>query len=803
MKVKRRAKEIINQMLWEESPFEDAAAICNHDGSKMTTNKAKFKTALKSYFATSEQPSYHTTSDNPIISIKEKEWLSDFQINNCVSTIQLQFSDTTNYSIMYPLPTTILLEILNTNSRIFDKVCNNSHHCIIPLNVGAHWVAMLLDGSSKSIYYIDSFGNCANHVIITSLNQRFHGWRFEYSNIKLQFDSFQCGIWCCFFISVFLDYIKNKNSNNIDFMSFFQIALQLRKLCGVHAQKENINNTFIAKLRSKLSEKITSCKISADITQAPATPQQISVPHVKPNQTLFYQDKFPHHVKLEVVSVDSQHTLWNSPGVKSGTEYIRFIGARFFNHYFLTLDASTVYWNYDLYSIVKSSVPKSLEQEKRDKKSEDKLQFCESRLLNEENKIITDSTIIQDWSQVTSDRKKRNNIAKYVGSNCIHYKLPAMKKLIVNSEAVKADQKVIPQVYTNVDNQVIRTNAYERANRYGEGEGAAVAHIARDHPNDNCLIISNDSDAILYSLLAALQRNRVDGKYKSELWLEIVFTQRKTGICGTSNNRVSEFWNINELIYAIETELATLDNAVYSIVVLYLSAGSDFIEKWYSKTHETFLKAFMKHVKFIGSLITANDITNLDASSYRRLIHTVWCGNSEPEKVSFSKVRENTKKRKNVRLHLPDEHILYQHFKRVSGVFKYMLTYVIDHCINIEWSKYGFEFNSETQMFYPSIFIKEIHKKTQEKKAVISPFKLIKSDTHKNKCKIKSETQIKLLNVAYEKDQHVQTGEELDRLIQTTGLSKKQIQDWFSKKRKKCVHDKENCPPSKKLKLMK
>ena len=34
MKIERKAKEIIKQFIWEGSHFENAAAICNHDGSK-------------------------------------------------------------------------------------------------------------------------------------------------------------------------------------------------------------------------------------------------------------------------------------------------------------------------------------------------------------------------------------------------------------------------------------------------------------------------------------------------------------------------------------------------------------------------------------------------------------------------------------------------------------------------------------------------------------------------------------------------------------------------------------------------
>ena len=36
--------------MWEESNFENAAAICNHEGTKIATNKSKIKNAIKDAF---------------------------------------------------------------------------------------------------------------------------------------------------------------------------------------------------------------------------------------------------------------------------------------------------------------------------------------------------------------------------------------------------------------------------------------------------------------------------------------------------------------------------------------------------------------------------------------------------------------------------------------------------------------------------------------------------------------------------------------------------------------------------------
>lgn len=65
----------------------------------------------------------------------------------------------------------------------------------------------------------------------------------------------------------------------------------------------------------------------------------------------------------------------------------------------------------------------------------------------------------------------------------------------------------------------------------------------------------------------------------------------------------NQFWDINKLIYAIEYKLNDIKYPIQSLVTVYLAAGSDFTEKWFQKTHETFLKTYLKHKEFIGSLL--------------------------------------------------------------------------------------------------------------------------------------------------------------------------------------------------------
>ena len=48
--IKSKAKQIVNQLYWEESNFENTTAICNNDGTKIKTNKSKVKDVIKTLF---------------------------------------------------------------------------------------------------------------------------------------------------------------------------------------------------------------------------------------------------------------------------------------------------------------------------------------------------------------------------------------------------------------------------------------------------------------------------------------------------------------------------------------------------------------------------------------------------------------------------------------------------------------------------------------------------------------------------------------------------------------------------------
>ena len=126
------------------------------------------------------------------------------------------------FSIMYPLTVDVLAKIINSKSGVFNKVDSEAHSCIVPLNTGNHWVTLFFLSLEKRIYYLDSLGNPPNDRLVNIVNERFLFWPTQHSSIKLQYDSYQCGVWCGFFVAICIEYLnltKDKNKNSTKMIS--------------------------------------------------------------------------------------------------------------------------------------------------------------------------------------------------------------------------------------------------------------------------------------------------------------------------------------------------------------------------------------------------------------------------------------------------------------------------------------------------------------------------------------------------------------------------------------------------------
>ena len=82
-----------------------------------------------------------------------------------------------------------------------------------------------------------------------------------------------------------------------------------------------------------------------------------------------------------------------------------------------------------------------------------------------------------------------------------------------------------------------------------------------------------------------------------------------------------------------------------------MSGGSDFTEKWYGKTHDLFLQAWMKHSRFVGNLVLTEGqlFPEVSLDAYRRLLHVTSCpkATKHPEHMTNDKIRSDSKSKKN------------------------------------------------------------------------------------------------------------------------------------------------------------
>ena len=202
----------------------------------------------------------------------------------------------------------------------------------------------------------------------------------------MQYDSYQCGAWCSFFVNVCVEYLRNyKNSVNksksAEFLNFFSSYLIEKKInCS-----NNLINVDIDFAKNLGKTCIT--EINQDPTENPALE----------NKTLkadtgvqYFHEKFLAHLKFIVVSVDCQHTLWNGKEWQRVLSILRQKGYKNFLSY-----ADTIYWKYDLADTIKKYIPKSATKEKLDITKKEQIDFFQSSLSGEVN-ITRDTYVAED-----------------------------------------------------------------------------------------------------------------------------------------------------------------------------------------------------------------------------------------------------------------------------------------------------------------------------------------------------------------------------------------------------------------------
>jgi len=86
---------------------------------------------------------------------------------------------------------------------------------------GSHWVAMYLDLNKKSVYYFDSYGTKPPTEVETLISRIQEQGKelgmeikYEYNQIRHQYENSECGVYSIYFITQLLE--GKKSFNNIN-----------------------------------------------------------------------------------------------------------------------------------------------------------------------------------------------------------------------------------------------------------------------------------------------------------------------------------------------------------------------------------------------------------------------------------------------------------------------------------------------------------------------------------------------------------------------------------------------------------
>ena len=195
-----------------------------------------------------------------------------------------------------------------------------------------------------------------------------------------QEDTYQCGVWDFLAIKSFLKYLEQEENKEFSLESFEEADV-------LENMSDRRNDKYIRdqweylkeKLKAACMEDLLSFKSpkSRDIIESIDEVISISQTDLDDDESSEGTENsseinenseilsfiFLSDVIFQTASIDARYTLWEVPDASNGKEYISFLGRKHWEYYFKTLNVSTVYWNYDLYSVIKQQIPKHQERE--------------------------------------------------------------------------------------------------------------------------------------------------------------------------------------------------------------------------------------------------------------------------------------------------------------------------------------------------------------------------------------------------------------------------------------------------------
>ena len=277
------SKKLLSELRWKNSTYGQAAAICTPSGDKINPTKSSFRHCVANLFQTSNREdvlSHHLTSDHLQVLNTEHAKLYNLTKKDLI--------------LLCPMPLNLALTYLSrkTNaSKTMHSIVDLKTPAILQICKQNHWVTLLFNPMGSTIYCLDSLGKNMPTALHNTLQVNFSDWIVKTNTEQFQFDSYQCGVWSAALVQ---NYIKS----NIDsaYIPFHDLIKQLNSSPGNKMDKTSMYSAMKRNEFKKLLQE-----------------------HSR-SDTLFVFNTKP-EIKLEVMAVDAQHTLWINPSVSSGQEY--------------------------------------------------------------------------------------------------------------------------------------------------------------------------------------------------------------------------------------------------------------------------------------------------------------------------------------------------------------------------------------------------------------------------------------------------------------------------------------------------
>jgi len=232
-----------------KSPSSDSMDLSLNDfsyGKKRRTYKKPTKLDLLKY-----EPNLPTT-----IITSRTELLSDVKIANVGYEIFKAFQRQHSlFRVEWVYPRTEHLFVQNCKdlAREITRALFTEGVTFYVLNIGScHWVLLLIDSrqGKEYFFYFDPLGHPCSRLLKSTLQNLCPYFTFKDNRIRIQFDSFQCGVWACWIAETILDHFTvDVAVSNIPWLELISTNVMTRA---------TDHTSFIANTRDRYYTTLTS-----------------------------------------------------------------------------------------------------------------------------------------------------------------------------------------------------------------------------------------------------------------------------------------------------------------------------------------------------------------------------------------------------------------------------------------------------------------------------------------------------------------------------------------------------------------